>query len=232
MSNECCTDASGTERLAAGQARTVVIQKAKESSLAAALKPPYPKLLPDDVLKGACLCCGAAADEWRAHCADQRDQDEDTALVKMVNQEARVEHKPQRKPRPKRVYLSAEALREKADVIDGELKRLNDAYYKKFAEWQETLFLSRKQKKYEKRQEYQKRNQQERLRQAGHKVTELDPVQLQEPMREESVLRLVDSDADTPEPTPVRQAPAADNGQKKPPPPGGKVAPKDKRVKR
>jgi hypothetical protein len=176
---------------------------------------------------------GAAA-EWAAHCADQREQDEDTALVTMVDQEAKVEQKPQRKPRPKRVYLSAETLREKADAMNGELQALSDAYYKKFDEWQATIQLSRKQKKFEKRQEYQKRNLQERLRQAGHKVPQLDPAQLRDPdtMREHSVLRLENSDADTPEPAPVpAAAPPADSGNKKLPP-GGKAVSKDKRVKR
>jgi hypothetical protein len=181
---------------------------------------------------------GAAA-EWAAHCADQREQDEDTALVTMIDQEAnatgtQVQQKPQRKPRPKRVYLSAETLREKADAMNGELQALSDAYYKKFDEWQATIQLSRKQKKFEKRQEYQKRNQQERLRQAGHKVPELDPAQLRDPdwTRDESVLRLENSDADTPEPAPVpAAAPPADSGNKKLPP-GGKAVSKDKRVKR
>jgi hypothetical protein len=171
---------------------------------------------------------GAAA-EWAAHCADQREQDEDTALVTMIDQEAnatgtQVQQKPQRKPRPKRVYLSADALREKADTINGELQRLDDAYRAKFAEWHSTIELSRKQKRYEKRQAYQARNREQRLREAGHSVPE--------PQREPSVLRLENSDADTPEPSPVPAgAPPADNGQKKVPP-GGKLARKDKRVKR
>jgi len=124
------------------------------------------------------------------------------------------------KPRPKKVYLSADQLIAKANALNGELQSIDAAYRQKVGEWQSTLMLSVKQRKWEKRQEDQKRNREQRQREAGHQVPQLDPAQLSR-----------DADDEDEEPEVAVSAPAADNGQKKAPP-GSTVCKKDKRVKR
>lgn len=148
---------------------------------------------------------------------------------------------PRKRNRPKRVYVTADELFRKADALKAELAESLAAWNAKNTEWQAVLELARKQKKYEKRQEYQERNRERRLQQAGHvvPVKQLDPAQLEENPDSWTADDIADHQADVDfhramerEDLHRATAPAADNGEKKAPPPGGKVAPKDKRVKR